>query len=125
MIAQELGAILNVRAINTAQVQYYSLFDRYASSLSELGPPSDGKAGLLQVGVAIEEIFSIRRAGKTGSSILKNVVPLSELKQSGAQKLLIEILKRLLESLGADPVVSSFTRTGVELGWFWALATMI
>jgi type IV pilus assembly protein PilA len=45
MIAQETAAILNIRTIHTAQVQYFTQFDRYARSLSELGPPSKGSAG--------------------------------------------------------------------------------
>ncbi len=44
-IAQEMAAILNIRTINTAQVQYFTQFDRYARSLSELAPPSKGAAG--------------------------------------------------------------------------------
>ncbi|HEY6391675.1 MAG TPA: pilin, type IV [Bryobacteraceae bacterium] len=43
--AEEMAAIHSVRAICAAEVQYYTLYDRYAASLSELGPPSDGKAG--------------------------------------------------------------------------------
>jgi type IV pilus assembly protein PilA len=45
MNAQEMAAILNIRSINTAQVQYYTEFGRYARSLSELAPPSKGAAG--------------------------------------------------------------------------------
>jgi len=40
MNAQEMAAILNIRSINTAQVQYYTQFDRYARSLSELAHSS-------------------------------------------------------------------------------------
>jgi type IV pilus assembly protein PilA len=42
---QEMSAIQNIRLINTAQVQYFTQFDRYAGSLSELGPPANGPAG--------------------------------------------------------------------------------
>ena len=37
--AYELGAIRACQTINTAQVQYFSTFSRYAATLSELGPP--------------------------------------------------------------------------------------
>jgi type IV pilus assembly protein PilA len=45
MIAQETAAIVNIRTVHTAQVQYFTQFDRYARSLSDLGPPSKGPAG--------------------------------------------------------------------------------
>ncbi len=45
MSAEEMSAIHNVRTICAAQVQYYLLYNRYATSLSELGPSSDGKPG--------------------------------------------------------------------------------
>jgi len=45
MSAEEMAAIHNVRSINAAEVQYFAEFGRYAASLPELGPPSDGKPG--------------------------------------------------------------------------------
>jgi hypothetical protein len=65
MLAQELGAILNVRSINTAQVQYYLQFDHYASSLSELGPPSDGKAGPSSAGLIPADLATGNKGGYT------------------------------------------------------------
>jgi type IV pilus assembly protein PilA len=44
--AQETAAIAAIRTIHTAQVQYYSEFGRYATSLAELGPPSSGNASI-------------------------------------------------------------------------------
>jgi type IV pilus assembly protein PilA len=43
--AHELAAIQEIRAIHTAQIQYYSQFQKYAASLAELGPPTSGTAG--------------------------------------------------------------------------------
>ena len=37
--AYELASIRACQTINTAQVQYFSTFSRYATTLSELGPP--------------------------------------------------------------------------------------
>jgi len=42
--ATEMGALLQVRSLNTAEVNYYSQFGRYAKNLAELGPPSKGSA---------------------------------------------------------------------------------
>jgi prepilin-type N-terminal cleavage/methylation domain-containing protein len=44
MYSQETAAIAAFRAIHTAQVQYYSQYNRYATSLTELGPPASGAA---------------------------------------------------------------------------------
>ena len=46
MYAQETAAIAAIRTIHTAQVQYYSQFGRYATSLTELGPPASGNANI-------------------------------------------------------------------------------
>ncbi|HUI54745.1 MAG TPA: prepilin-type N-terminal cleavage/methylation domain-containing protein [Bryobacteraceae bacterium] len=42
MYAQEMAAVAAVKAIHTGQVQYYSQYGRYATSLAELGPPASG-----------------------------------------------------------------------------------
>ena len=44
MAAYEMAAIRTMGTINTAQVQYFSTFGRYATSLMELGP-APGNAG--------------------------------------------------------------------------------
>jgi type IV pilus assembly protein PilA len=44
MHAMETAAIAAVKTIHTAQVQYYSTYGRYATSLAELGPPASGNA---------------------------------------------------------------------------------
>jgi prepilin-type N-terminal cleavage/methylation domain-containing protein len=44
MAAYELAAIKTQQTINTAQIQYFSTYGRYASSLAELGPPPGGGA---------------------------------------------------------------------------------
>ena len=45
MHAQETAAINEIRTIHTAQTQYYSQFGRYATNLTELGPPAGGAEG--------------------------------------------------------------------------------
>jgi type IV pilus assembly protein PilA len=43
--ARETGAVKAITTIHTAQVQYYSNFNRYAASMQELGPPTSGAPG--------------------------------------------------------------------------------
>jgi type IV pilus assembly protein PilA len=63
--AQEMGAIVNIRLINATQVQYYSEFGRYAKSLSELGPPSNGKEGPSGAGLIPADLASGTKGGYT------------------------------------------------------------
>jgi len=44
MYSQETAAIAAIRTLHTAQVQFYSQYNRYAASLAELGPPASGAA---------------------------------------------------------------------------------
>ena len=44
MYTQEVAAMAAIRTIHTAETQYYSQFNRYATSLAELGPPASGSA---------------------------------------------------------------------------------
>jgi hypothetical protein len=40
-----MAAIQQIRTLHQAQIQYYGQFGRYATSLTELGPPASGSAG--------------------------------------------------------------------------------
>ena len=59
MNAQEMAAVAEMSTLNKAEVQYYSQFGQYATSLSQLGPPPSGgaaegpqAAGLIPGGLA-------------------------------------------------------------------------
>src|SRR5437763_10029597 len=45
MYAQETAAIRMIGTIHTAETQYYSQYGKYATALTELGPPASGNAG--------------------------------------------------------------------------------
>jgi type IV pilus assembly protein PilA len=44
MHAQEMAAIEEMQTINKAEIQYYSQFNQYATSLAQLGPPATAGA---------------------------------------------------------------------------------
>src|SRR5438309_8084688 len=44
MFARETAALGAIKTIHTVQVQYYSQYGKYATSLTELGPPTSGAA---------------------------------------------------------------------------------
>ena len=43
--ARETAAVKAITTIHTAEVQYYSSYNRFASTLQELGPPASGAPG--------------------------------------------------------------------------------
>jgi type IV pilus assembly protein PilA len=45
MHARETSALVSIRTIHSAQAQYESQFNRYATTLAELGPPATGSPG--------------------------------------------------------------------------------
>ena len=45
MQAREMAVIREINTIHQGQAQYLSQFQRYATSLTELGPPASGAAG--------------------------------------------------------------------------------
>jgi len=45
MNASEMAVIREMQTINTMQTQYMSQFGRFATTLTELGPPTSGAAG--------------------------------------------------------------------------------
>lgn len=45
MAAHETATIQEIRTIHTEELQYWSQFGQYATSLAQLGPPASGAAG--------------------------------------------------------------------------------
>ncbi len=63
MHSQEMAAILNIRSINTAQVQYFMQYGRYPKDLSELAPPSAGLAGPSAAGLIPADLAAGTKSG--------------------------------------------------------------
>jgi type IV pilus assembly protein PilA len=77
MLSQETAAKRAIQTIHAAQIQYHTDYGRFAASLAELGPPSDGDAsaagaGLIQpdlaTGVKLGYKFTVA-ASPTGYTI--------------------------------------------------------
>jgi type IV pilus assembly protein PilA len=45
MASHELAVISQIKSIHQAEIQYYSQFGQYATSMSQLGPPASGAPG--------------------------------------------------------------------------------
>jgi type IV pilus assembly protein PilA len=65
MHTQETAAIRQITTIHTAQTQYYSQFGRYASVLTELGPPASGQAGPAAADLIPDDLAKGKKTGYT------------------------------------------------------------
>jgi type IV pilus assembly protein PilA len=63
MSARETGAVKAITTIHTAQVQYYSSYNRYAASLQELGPPASGAEGPAAAGLIERDLATGEKGG--------------------------------------------------------------
>jgi prepilin-type N-terminal cleavage/methylation domain-containing protein len=61
--SRETAAMKAVTTIHTAQVQYYSSYNRYAVSLQELGPPANGAEGAAAAGLIERDLASGDKGG--------------------------------------------------------------
>lgn len=65
MHAQETAAIRQIGTIHTAQTQYYSQYGRYATTLTELGPPASGQAGPASADLMPDSLAKGKNSGFT------------------------------------------------------------
>jgi len=59
----ETAALKAIQTLNTAQVQYYSQFGRFARLLTELGPPASGAANASAADLISSELASGEKQG--------------------------------------------------------------
>jgi type IV pilus assembly protein PilA len=63
MGARETSAVKAITTIHTAEVQYYSSYNRFAASLQELGPPASGAEGPSSAGLIERDLASGEKGG--------------------------------------------------------------
>jgi type IV pilus assembly protein PilA len=63
MFASETAALAAVKTLHSAQAQYFSQYGRYATSLTELGPPQSGNAGPNAADLIHEDLASGTKGG--------------------------------------------------------------
>jgi len=61
--AQETAALRAIQTIHTAEVQYNSQYGRYATSLTELGPPASGAASAASADLIQNDLASGTKQG--------------------------------------------------------------
>jgi type IV pilus assembly protein PilA len=63
MHTQETAAIRQIGTIHTALTQYYSQFGKYATTLTELGPPASGQQGPSAADLIPEDLAKGKKTG--------------------------------------------------------------
>ena len=63
MSSHETAAISEIKTIHNAQVQYYSQFGKYATSLAQLGPPISGADGPEAANILPQSLASGKKSG--------------------------------------------------------------
>lgn len=61
--SREASAVKLITTIQTAQVQYYSSYNRFAASMQELGPPAGGAEGPSAAGLIERDLATGEKAG--------------------------------------------------------------
>jgi type IV pilus assembly protein PilA len=61
--AREVGAVKAITTIQTAQVQFYSSYNRFATSMQELGPPASGPEGPSAAGLIERDLATGEKGG--------------------------------------------------------------
>ena len=108
MNASETAAIGALRAIHEAQVQYYSTYGRYATTLTELGPPTSGAPSPAAADLLQEDMASgtkggykfVLQASPTGYTINANPVAFGS---SGRRTFYSDQAMAVHQNFGQDP----------------------
>ena len=112
MNASETAAIGALRAIHEAEVQYYSTYGRYATTLTELGPPTSGAPSPAAADLLQEDMASGTKGGykfvitatPTGYTINANPVAFGS---SGRRTFYSDQTMAVHQNFGQDPASAS------------------
>lgn len=112
MYAQETASIAAIKTIHSAQTQYFSQFGRFATTLTELGPPASGQpspagADLISGDLAAGEKSGYKftlAGGPSGYTI--NAVPVAY-NTSGSRTFFSDQSLVIRENYGQEPATAT------------------
>jgi len=117
MFAQETAALQAVKTLHSAQVQYYSQYGRYATSLIELGPPASGAESPASAGLINNDLASGEKQGykftmtAAGGGYTINASPVS-FGNSGSKTLFSDQTMVVRENYGPEPATAASKEVG-------------
>ena len=108
MQSQEVAAIAAIRTLHTAQVQYYSTYGRFATSLTELGPPASGNANAASADLIGNDLsggdksgYKFTLTGNTGGYVI-NASPVA-FNSSGSRTFYSDQTMVIHQNYGQEP----------------------
>src|SRR6478752_3538188 len=110
--AKETSALGAIRTIHTMQVQYYSQYGKYATSLTELGPPTSGAPSPAAADLIDSTLASGEKGGyrfllsaNSGRYII-NAAPVT-VRVSGSRTVYSDQSIVVRQNLGQEPATSN------------------
>ena len=112
MQTQETATIRQIGTIHTAQTQYFSQFGKYATALTELGPPASGQPGPsgaelipgdLAAGTKTGYLFTLQG---TATGYVINATPVT-FNSTGRRTFFSDQTMVIRENWGAEPATTA------------------
>jgi len=112
MNARETAAMSAIRTIHTAQTQYNSQFGRFATTLTELGPPASGQEGPAAANLIPTDLSTGIKGGfkfvlevtPTGYRVIATPVAFN---RDGRRSFYSDQTMSLRQNWGADPATAT------------------
>ncbi len=110
--ASETAALAGVKTIHEAQAQYFSQYGKYASSLTELGPPTSGQPGPNAADLIHEDLATGTKGGykfvlaATANGYTINAQPVS-FGNTGSKTFFSDQSMSIRQNLGQEPATAT------------------
>jgi type IV pilus assembly protein PilA len=108
MYAHETAAIRTLQTIHTVQTQYQSQYGRFATSLTELGPPTNGQPGPQSADLISTDLAAGEKSGYrftvtgTQAGYTVSAVPVAY-NTTGSRTFYSDQTMQIHQNFGADP----------------------
>lgn len=115
--ASETAALAAVKTIHEAEAQYFSQYGRYATSLTELGPPTSGQAGANAADLIHEDLATGTKGGfkyalaATATGYTINAQPTS-FGNTGSKTFYSDQSMSIRQNMGPEPAGPSSPEVG-------------
>jgi type IV pilus assembly protein PilA len=112
MQTMESAAIQQIRTLQTAEVQYFSQFGKFATKLEELGPPASGQPGPAAADLIPGDLAKGQKTGYNfsiqgnGSSFIITATPVSY-NGTGRRTFYSDQSNIIRENWGAEPATAN------------------
>jgi len=120
MSGHETAVIQEINTLHQAEVQYYSQYGQFASSLGELGPPTSGAAGPQAAGLIPEDLGEGQASGyvwslaSTSTGYAISAVP-EQFGKTGSRTFYSDETRTIRNNFSAEPANASSPAIGAPI----------